>query len=51
MIMQKTISKNTGYKLLGILTVAMVTYVLFDYMFTDKEQKKLFEEAEIPYFL
>jgi hypothetical protein len=51
MDMRNTISKNTSYTLLGVLTTAMITYVIFDYMFTLKEQKKLFEQAEIPYFL
>lgn len=51
MVMYKKISKNTGYTLLGVLAAAMVTYVIFDYWFTDKEQKKVFEDAEIPYFL
>lgn len=45
------INKTTGFTLLGILAVAVITYTYFDIMFSDLEENNLFNEAEIPYFL
>ncbi|HUH33951.1 MAG TPA: hypothetical protein VLZ28_08345 [Daejeonella sp.] len=45
------IIKTTGFTLIGIMGVAIITYTYFNLLFTDLAEAKSFENAQIPHYL
>ena len=49
--MQDIIIKTTGFTLIGIMGVAIISYTYFNLMFTDLVEADSFENAQIPHYL